>query len=180
MRKGTLTRGLHHRIQPRSGLAHFAGAPSKLRIYNNFTTIAMTPTLVASHKYARDHEMTRHVEVCKHAHVQHILILILPLCFLMLQLFGCCLCFWYYWCSCYCCRAFIAMNGKPRFIWKFERLISVPCSRVWFGLMWFYIDGDIDIEIDIELQVEVDDLILVCLLLLRLMLTSPDKLRSNC
>ena len=46
LQKGTSTRGLHDRNPARAGVAHFAGAPSKLCIYDNLT---LPP--VASHKY---------------------------------------------------------------------------------------------------------------------------------
>ena len=42
LQKGTSTRGLHDRNPARPGAAHFAGAPSKLCIYDNSTTTTMT------------------------------------------------------------------------------------------------------------------------------------------
>ena len=44
--KGTLTKRPHDRTRPRSGGAHFAGVPSKLCIYDNFTLVRPSP-----HKY---------------------------------------------------------------------------------------------------------------------------------
>ena len=41
LRKGTSTRGLHDRNPARAGAAHFAGAPSKLCIYDNSTTMTL-------------------------------------------------------------------------------------------------------------------------------------------
>ena len=55
MRKGTLTRGLHDRTQRRSGAAHFAGAPSKLCIYDNSTTTTTTTTTTTMALSARRH-----------------------------------------------------------------------------------------------------------------------------
>ena len=43
LQKGTSTRGLHDRNPARPGGAHFAGAPSKLCIYDNFTFLNDAP-----------------------------------------------------------------------------------------------------------------------------------------